>query len=149
MSDRTRGYALRYEIGASPTVVWDGLTDPARIALWYGPGARVTARAGGTFKLKPKPGMERQAHIDVFQAPNRLRLIYLPAVEMPALDGVIVDDFIIDTHGERTRICLLGSGFPRAFEYAEFFQFTQSHWSRSLARLKVECERRAEDVAAQ
>jgi uncharacterized protein YndB with AHSA1/START domain len=142
--DRTRGYALRLEVAAPPELLWQGLVDPALIAEWYPVGIQNSARAGGSFKIRVDKDFKREAHIDVFQPPSRLRLIYMPQAELPDSDSVIVDDFIIDagkTGG--SRLCLLGSGFPHTFDYADLFQRVQQGWTQSLARLKVAAERRA------
>lgn len=142
MADRTRGYALRFDVNAAPAELWRGLIDPALIAEWYAPTARISPKEGGSYKVKLHNGTEREAHIDVFQPPRRLRLIYMPQATMQSADGVIVDDFIIEPVGDGCRICLLGSGFPRNYEFAEMFQKTQDGWTRALARLKVATEKR-------
>jgi uncharacterized protein YndB with AHSA1/START domain len=142
VADRTRGYALRFEVSAPAEEIWRGLIEPALIAEWYAPTARISAREGGSYKVKLHNGTEREAHIDIFQPPRRLRLIYMPQSAMQAVDGVIVDDFIIEKMADGCRICLLGSGFPRNFEFAELFQKTQDGWTRALARLKVATEKR-------
>jgi uncharacterized protein YndB with AHSA1/START domain len=143
VADRTRGYALRLDVAAPAEEVWRGLVEPPLIAEWYAPTARISAREGGSYNVKLHNGGEREAHIDVFQPPHRLRLIYMPQDTMQSADGVIVDDFIIEKVSDGSRICLLGSGFPRNFEFAELFQRTQDGWTRALARLKVATEKRA------
>jgi uncharacterized protein YndB with AHSA1/START domain len=142
MSDRSRGYALRLEVAAPPERIWRALVDPKLLTEWYAREARVDARAGGSYKVRLLPDREREARIDVFQPPSRLRLIYMPSAEMPSPDGVIVDDFILDARGGVTHLCLLGSGFPRAFEYQDFFRQVQDGWTRALARLKIASEKK-------
>lgn len=142
MSDRSRGYALRIEVAAPAQRLWRALVDPALLTQWYAAEARVDARAGGSYRVRLVPDQEREARIDLFQPPHRLRLIYLPSAEMPAPDGVIVDDFILDERGGITHLCLLGSGFPRAFEHAGYFRRIQEGWTRALARLKMSSERK-------
>jgi uncharacterized protein YndB with AHSA1/START domain len=141
MSDRSRGYALRIEVAAPPARLWQALTDPALLTEWYAREARVDARTGGSYRVRLVPNLEREARIDLFQPPNRLRLIYLPSAQMPAPDGVIVDDFILDDRNGVTHLCLLGSGFPRAHEHAEFHRQVRDGWTRALARLKILTER--------
>jgi uncharacterized protein YndB with AHSA1/START domain len=143
MVDRTRGYALRLEVAAPPEVLWRGIVEPELIAEWDLADMQISPRAGGSFKIRLDRNLEREAHIDVFQPPSRLRLIYMPQPALPDTDSVIVDDIIIDagkTGG--SRLCLLGSGFPHDFDYAELFQRAQKGWTQSLARLKVATERR-------
>jgi uncharacterized protein YndB with AHSA1/START domain len=141
--DRTRGYALRLEVAAPPEALWRGMVEPALIAEWDLAGVQISARAGGSFKMRLDKDLEREAHIDVFQPPNRLRLIYMPQPGLPDTDNVIVDDFMIDaskTGG--SKLCLMGSGFPHDFDYASLFQRAQKGWTQALARLKVATERR-------
>lgn len=141
MSDRSRGYALRIEVAAPAQRLWRALTEPALLAQWYAVDARIDARLGGSWRVRLLGDQEREARIDLFQPPQRLRLIYLPSAEMPAPDGVIVDDFILDERNGVTHLCLLGSGFPRAFEHADYFRRTQEGWTRAFARLKMSAER--------
>jgi uncharacterized protein YndB with AHSA1/START domain len=140
--DRSRGYAIRLEIAAPATRVWTALTADKLLAEWFNPSAEMDARPGGSFKFTLDHHLERHAHIDVFTPPSRLRLIYLPQPELPPMESVIVDDFLIDgSAGNLTRLSLMGSGFPRQFEHAEFFQLAQGAWNRSLNRMKVLLER--------
>jgi uncharacterized protein YndB with AHSA1/START domain len=142
VADRSRGYAVRLEIAAPPTRIWTALTTNKLLSEWFAPSAEIDARTGGSFKLTLDSGAERHAHIDVFTPPSRLRLIYLPQPELAASDTVIVDDFMIDGKaGSPTRLSLLGSGFPREFEYAEYFQLAQTNWTRALNRMKILLER--------
>lgn len=147
MTDRSRGYALRLEVLAPPEVLWQALLDPVQLAQWYAREARIDARASGSYRVWPLRGDEREARIDVFQPPNRLRLIYMPSAAMPAPDGVIVDDFILDGRGPVTHLCLLGSGFPRLIEYADLYQRIHDGWTRALMRLKILAEKNAVGVA--
>jgi uncharacterized protein YndB with AHSA1/START domain len=142
MSDRSRGYALRIEVAAPAQRLWRALVEPAQVVQWYAAEARIDARAGGSYRVRLVPDQEREARIDLFQPPHRLRLIYLPSAAMPAPDGVLVDDFILDERNGVTHLCLLGSGFPRAFEHAEYFRRTQEGWTRALARLKISAEKK-------
>jgi uncharacterized protein YndB with AHSA1/START domain len=142
VADRSRGYAVRLEVAAPATRIWTALTATKLLSEWFAPSAEIDARAAGSFKVTLENGAELHAHIDVFTPPSRLRLIYLPQPELPASDSVIVDDFMIDGKaGSPTRISLLGSGFPREFEYAEYFQLAQTSWTRALNRMKILLER--------
>jgi uncharacterized protein YndB with AHSA1/START domain len=145
MVDRSRGYAVRLEIAAPPALIWSALTESPLITEWSRHAADIDARPSGRFKIKADVDFEREAHIDVFMPPSRLRLIYLPQPELGDIESVIVDDFIIDGKpGRLTRLSLLGSGFPREFEFADFFQRVHTGWIKALNRMKVGVERRAQ-----
>ena len=140
--DRSRGYAIRMEIAAPASRIWTALVATKLLAEWFNPSAEIDARPGGSFKVTLESGIERHAHIDVFTPPSRLRLIYLPQPELPPMESVVVDDFLVDgSNPNLTKISLMGSGFPRQFEYAEFFQQSQGGWNRALNRMKVLLER--------
>jgi uncharacterized protein YndB with AHSA1/START domain len=134
---KTRGYAHRIDILAPAASVWVALLDPALIGRWMGPGARVRPRLNGSYVVSPEPGVEREAHIDVFEPARRLRLIYQQPPGLPEFDGAIVDDFLLETDGKTTILRLLGSGFPEGGGWDAYYIKLRSHWERGLARLKV------------
>jgi uncharacterized protein YndB with AHSA1/START domain len=137
VAERTRGYAHRVNINAPVELIWRGLTEPALLAVWCGPGARVTARANGGYYIRLNGDLEREAHIDVFDPNRRLRLIYLPPSELPDSEAVMIDDFILDTEQGVGVLRLLGSGFPQEEAWDAFFQRLRAGWGLALARLKV------------
>lgn len=143
MSERPRGYARRVDITASPELVWRALTTSELLAQWCAPGAVIQPRAGGLFRASFDRTSELEAHIDVFDAPRRLRLIHLPSSGLPPADSAIVDDFILDPKAKETIVRLLGSGVPGASEWDGTHQRLRTSWERALARLKVFVERQA------
>src|SRR6201996_7876700 len=112
MKDRSRGYAHRVDIAASAQDVWRVLIDPEQLLRWCSPGAEIRARQGGLFRASVDRVTEFEAHIDVFEPPRRLRLIYLPAAQLPPANSVMIDDFILETVKGGTIVRLLGSGVP-------------------------------------
>ena len=143
MAERTRGYAHRIDVNAPIDMVWRGLIDPQMLSLWYGPGARVSAKAGGSYYVRADRDLEREAHIDVFDPGRRLRLIYMTPRELPANDAVMIDDFILDSEQGVAVLRLLGSGFPMDEGWDPYYQRLRSGWGQALARLKVAVERQA------
>ena len=148
MAERTRGYAHRIDVRAPVDLLWRGLIEPALLAKWYGPGARIAARAGGRYLVCADRDLEREAHIDVFEPARRLRLIYMPPRDLPANDAVVVDDFILNTEGEIAVLRLLGSGFPQDESWDSYYQRLRGGWAAALARLKVYTERSAAEASA-
>jgi uncharacterized protein YndB with AHSA1/START domain len=140
MAARTRGYAHRLDVQAPRKIVWRSLIEPALLAQWYGPDARITPRAGGRYSIRADEDLVREAHIDVCDPGRRLRLIYMPAPELPATDSVIVDDFLLDDDGVGTTLRLLGSGFPDTGEWEHFYRRMRGGWPRALGRLKLMVE---------
>jgi uncharacterized protein YndB with AHSA1/START domain len=144
----TRGYAHRIDLLAPRELVWRSLIEPELLALWYGPEARVTPRAGGSYRIRVDVDLVREAHIDVFEPGRRLRLIYMPQAQMPSTDSVIVDDFMLDDDASSTSLRLLGSGYPDEAGWEQFYLRLRHGWPRALARLKVALEKRAGETAS-
>jgi len=142
VAGKTRGYAHRVDIAAPRTRVWTALVEPKLLARWYGPGAEVRPREGGSFDSTLDPGIPRQATIDVFEPGRRLRLVYLPPAGLPAHDGAIVDDYLLEPEGTSTVVRLLGSGIPHEDDWNEYYLALRVHSERALLRLKVLMERK-------
>jgi uncharacterized protein YndB with AHSA1/START domain len=143
VAERTRGYAHRIDINAPAELVWRGLIEPELLSVWCGPGARVTPRSGGGYFVRLNGELEREANIDVFDPPRRLRLIYMTPRGLPQIDAVIVDDFILDTERGVAVLRLLGSGFPQDEAWDAFFVRLRAGGAPGLARLKVYVEQLA------
>jgi len=141
MAERTRGYAHRIEVHAPPEMLWQGLIDPLKLRLWFGPEARVSAREGGSYFVRAASDLAREAHIDVFEPGRRLRLIYMPPRVPAGGDAVLVDDLVITREGPLAVLHVLGSGFPVVEEWDLYYNRLRTGWPRALARLKVLTER--------
>jgi uncharacterized protein YndB with AHSA1/START domain len=142
MSPRTRGFAHRIDIAASPMQVWTALSAPGLVPLWLAADAKVTARKGGSWAATVAPGVARDAMIDVFEPPRRLRLIYLPPAGLPAFDGAVVDDILLDGERAATIVRLLCSGVPDLPEWTPVFSRIRATSERALSRLKQVVEQR-------
>jgi uncharacterized protein YndB with AHSA1/START domain len=144
MSDKERGYAHRVDVRADAEQIWQALTDSALLSRWCSPKAEVRPRAGGLFRANVDRLEEREAHIDVFDPPRRLRLIYLPANHLPPAGSVLVDDFILEPMpGGGTIVRLLGSGVPATPEWDTQYRRLRTSWQQAMTRLKIFVERQA------
>ncbi|MFI4894958.1 MAG: SRPBCC domain-containing protein [Steroidobacterales bacterium] len=150
MAAETRGYAQRVDIRADIEVVWNALIEPATLAIWYAPGARVDAREGGLYSARHGENLQREAHIDVFLPPRRLRLIYMPFPDLPDEGAVVVEDFLLDRDPAAARahnisavtvLRLMGSGVPESGAWTATYVALRRGWERALLRLKVLLER--------
>lgn len=142
MAGTSRGYAHRVDIAAPRSRVWTALVEPKLLARWYGPGAEVRPREGGSFDSTLDPGIPRQATIDVFEPGRRLRLVYLPPPGLPAHEGAMVDDYLLEPEGPGTVVRLLGSGIPSEDAWTAYYTALRTHTERALLRLKVLMERK-------
>jgi uncharacterized protein YndB with AHSA1/START domain len=139
---KTRGYAHRIDIAAAPPKVWTALCGPSLAPLWLGSDARIRPQRGGSWSGTLAPGLSREAVIDVFEPPRRLRLIYLPPPLLPSWDGAIVDDVLLEGEGTGTIVRLLCSGVPDAPEWTTHYMKLRVAAERSLTRLRVLVEQR-------
>ncbi|HLZ99764.1 MAG TPA: SRPBCC domain-containing protein [Steroidobacteraceae bacterium] len=136
----TRGYAHLVEIDAPVGRVWRALTDPGLIRIWSGQEAEIDARKGGFYRIGKRHAGGREAHIDIFEANRRLRLIYLGGPEMPGSDSAVVDDFLLDVRDGTASLRVLGSGVPDAREWDKPYARMRMTWERHLSRIKVALE---------
>jgi len=141
MVDRTRGYAHRVDVKADAGQVWEALTEARHLARWCSPGARIGARPGGLFRASVDRVTEMEAHIDVFEPRQRLRLIYLPGPNLPPADSVIIDDFILEPRDSGTILRLLGSGVPGGSQWDAQYRRLRLGWQQAMTRLKVFVEK--------
>lgn len=139
---KTRGFAHRIDIEAPPPKVWTALCGPMLAPLWLGKDARVRPQKGGTWFATVAPGLAREAMIDVFDPPRRLRLIYLTPPELPTFEGAVVDDLMLEDAEGQTVVRLLCSGVPDFPEWTPHYMKVRTAAERALARLKVLVEQR-------
>lgn len=142
MSVKTRGYAHRIDIQAPPMRVWTALIEPALLSRWFGPNTSVKARPGGSFVGTLDPGIDREALIDVFEPGRRLRLVYMTPPGMPAFEGALVDDFLIEPDAGHCIVRLLGSGVPEGRLWDAYYLKLRTSSERALARMKLLLERK-------
>jgi uncharacterized protein YndB with AHSA1/START domain len=140
---KTRGFALRIDIGAPVESVWTSFCGPTLVPLWLGEDARLRPQQGGSWSATIAPGLARHAMIDVFDPPRRLRLIYLPPDDLSAFDGAVADDVLFEGDGQRTIVRLLCSGVPDLPEWNSYFVRVRQANERALSRLKTLVESRA------
>jgi uncharacterized protein YndB with AHSA1/START domain len=145
---KTRGFAHRIDIDATPQRVWTVMCGPTLATLWLGKDARIRPQQGGTWSATPAPGLAREALIDVFDPPRRLRLIYLSPPELPTFEGAVVEDVMLEATANQTVVRLLCSGVPDLTAWTSHYLKTRMAAERSLARLKVLVEQRERMAAA-
>jgi len=121
--------------------VWRALTDPACLTRWCAPDACIRPYAGGSFRASVDRVTELEAHIDVFDAGRRMRLIFLPSATLPESESAIVTDFILEARPAGTIVRVLGSGVPTDEDWDIQYKRLRAGWERAMARLKVFVEK--------
>lgn len=145
---KTRGFAHRIDIEASPPKVWTVMCGPTLAALWLGKDARIRPQKGGAWSATIAPGLAREAMIDVFDPPRRLRLIYLTPPDLPTFEGAVVEDVMLEDTAGSTVVRLLCSGVPESPEWTQHYLKVRMAAERALGRLKVLVEQRQRMAAA-
>jgi uncharacterized protein YndB with AHSA1/START domain len=141
MSEKSRGYAHRVDIAADAGRVWRAITEPQSLRRWCSPEAELQPRQGGLFRARVDRVTELEAHIDVFEAGRRVRLIYLPNPALPRADSVLTDDLIIEAVSGGTVVRLLGAGVPGEPEWDTQYWRLRTSWQQALNRLKILVEK--------
>lgn len=139
---KTRGFAHRIDIAAPPPRVWTVLCGPSLLSQWLGPDAVIRPQKGGQIAATVAPGLYREALIDVFDPPRRLRLIYLVPPELPPFDGAVVEDILLEPLDGQTVLRLLCSGVPDTPAWAAHLHKLRIGSERVLGRLQMLCEQR-------
>ena len=104
-------------------------------------GSAIRPRSGGSFRASVDRISTIDAHIDVFDAGRRLRLVHLERPDLPSRDLTLIDDFLLEADGQGTIVRLLGSGFPEDPAWDPYYLRMRAGWERALARLKVYLEK--------
>ncbi len=68
MDDRV---TRQVEIEATPSAVWDALTDPQELAAWFGAEADIDLRPGGAVRFLWPDGTERRGLVIELDPPRR------------------------------------------------------------------------------
>jgi uncharacterized protein YndB with AHSA1/START domain len=147
MSEKVRGYAHRVDIVADVDRVWRAITETQSLARWCSPEATLQPRQGGLFRARVDRVTELEAHIDVFDAGRRVRLIYLPNSALPPAGSVLTDDLIVEAVPGGTVVRLLGSGVPNEPAWDTQYWRLRTSWQQALNRLKAFVEGQGEGAA--
>lgn len=137
---KTRGREHRIEIEASAEEVWNALTDAEEVIRWYAPQAEVSAEEGGRYWVSWGEGMDGWSRITSFEPARHLALTH--AWEgADTLDPPIIDEYHLESDGERTVVRLTQSGIPDTAEWDDFYEDTNRGWRMFLAGLRHYLER--------
>jgi len=81
-------------IDATPTVVWDALTDPRELAAWFGANADIDLRLGGAVRFRWPDGTDRRGLVIELAPARRLafrwRELRAPGSGLTATEATVV-----------------------------------------------------------
>lgn len=136
----SRGYAQFVEVKVDSTAAWRAFTEEPMLRRWYAREALVEPHRGGAFRVRVRDGRVRDATIDVWEQPKRLRLIYFPDRELASLGddtaGPVVEDVLFDAKPGRTVVRVFGSGVPEGREWDAYYSKLRLSWAYWLHELK-------------
>ncbi|MBM4218124.1 MAG: hypothetical protein FJ171_00475 [Gammaproteobacteria bacterium] len=138
MRRQTRGYMQSFETTASAAALWRALTDSALVITWLATDAVVEPRAGGRHVTVSRLFGRREAHIERFEPGLRLRLLYEPNSDWPALpDSALMEDFIIDEKKGQRMLRVIGAGIPADEQYSKMLVRLRTGWALAFAQLQL------------
>ena len=140
----SRSHETIIDIRAIPEEVFRAITDPAQIAKWFAPEARVDPRVGGEYYFSWGPGMEGRTTIVAWEpgkhfgtSSERSRTYgHKGPVDTGVVQKMCVDYYIESLGGGITRLRLVQSGFGPEAAWDDEFADTKSGWTDFLKKLK-------------
>ena len=98
------GRVVRHELvlAGPPDLVFDHLTDPAKLTLWIGIGADLEPEAGGLFRFEVAPGQYCEGTFLEVDRPRRLVLAWgwrEPALGVPPRSSRVEVDLSATSNG--------------------------------------------------
>lgn len=149
MAEKQRGYMESCSIAAPARTVWEALVDPVLLSRWLATTAAVDPRPGGSYRFEHVHSGRREAHIDIFEPPRRLRLIHFAQVDWPVSANVApVDDVMIVPRDDFTVVRVMGSGVPRNAAWDPLLRRWRGSWAVGLVKLKKLLENSSEAMSA-
>jgi uncharacterized protein YndB with AHSA1/START domain len=136
-----RSFAYRIDIAAPTERVWRAFTDGAALERWSVAGATIQPRENGKLLAPFGDLVTVDAHIDVFQPSQRMRLLHMPTRGMPPTESVVVEDFLFEREKQGTVVRLLSSGVPSSQAWVTYYLNKRRYWELALTRLKVFLEK--------
>ncbi|QDP98861.1 hypothetical protein FOE78_16425 [Microlunatus elymi] len=97
--------------------LWSAITDPDRLARWYGE-VEGELRIGGAYRIHLEgPGLYGAGRIEVCDPPRRLRVVSTETDESWRLGDALPDfddsiDATLAADGDRTRLVIEATGMP-------------------------------------
>jgi uncharacterized protein YndB with AHSA1/START domain len=108
---QTESIAFAFDLPHAPEKVWRALTDPALLAEWLLPVARLELEPGAafTYKAPPQPGWDGSVHCRFLEIEAQRKLSYTWVVGDMEIDTVVT--FTLTPTGSGTRLSLVQAGF--------------------------------------
>jgi uncharacterized protein YndB with AHSA1/START domain len=134
----SRSQEHELEIRARIEDVWRALVDADELTRWFFEEARVEPGAGGSVWGSWGEGMDGETRIDVWEPPNRLRLLdrFGGALEEP-----MIQEYVLETRGGTTVLRFVHSDIPDAPDWEGIYESLRRGWGLFFRNLRHYLER--------
>lgn len=133
------------EIDAPIDAVWKALTDAEELTRWFAEDCKVTPGEGGSIWVSWGEGQSGEKRIDVWEPGKRLRLSAAASEMGPemlaSLTEPIVDEYTLESRGNRTVLRLVYSGVPDSSDWDGYYDGTNRGWRMFFCGLRHYLER--------
>jgi uncharacterized protein YndB with AHSA1/START domain len=151
MTEKRRAFEMSLDIAASADDVWRALTEAEELVRWFPLEARVTPGPGGSITWSWGEGWDWTTRIDEWEPRRRLRLVDEAVRPFDAEGRQVPEDqaepariaveFTLESHGGKTRVRLVHSGFGRGEAWDNELDSISEGWPVELRSLRHYLER--------
>lgn len=120
--------------------VWEALTTPEHLSMWFGDSAEVDLRPGGRARFGwSEFDASSEAIVEIVDRPFRFSFRWESLKDTPVEQASTLVEFSLESVGEGTRLILVESGFADLPEdaYDHRFEENSSGWTAELEDLSV------------
>jgi len=142
MNSTRRLFEMSIDIDATPEQVWSALTDASELTRWFPLQARVIPGAGGSMFWGWDDHWAWESEIQTWEPGKRLTLVEnRPAFDvhgnpLPGAAQQLAMEFTIETHGGRTTVRLVHSGFGDGASWDDELDSVSAGWQFELRGLR-------------
>ena len=128
-------------IEAPPEVVWELVTDPDHVGVWFGDAAEIDLRPGGDAALTWEGYGTFLARVEKVEPPRFFSFRWARPTDTPPAEGnSTLVEFSLSAEGEGTRLRVVESGFDTLAlpedEKAQRFADNTEGWNVELGHLR-------------
>ena len=132
---RTRTVDQEYFIQASPTRVFEAISEPAQLVRWMASEATLAPRKGGAYSFRWRAGYHHEGTVLEFVRGKRLTLAW-PYHDGAKLLGVTRFRLSVRPKGDGTLLRLQHSGFPTRGVWLDIYAGSGAGWAYYAMNLK-------------
>jgi uncharacterized protein YndB with AHSA1/START domain len=136
-TQKTRDQKHTIEIDAPAEAVWKALTDAEEVTRWYAGRAEIDTREGGRYFVSWGEGMDGTGKIIKLDPGKLLRItrempekesVFMSREMIEAVEAPIVEEYVLESDGNKTTLRLVTSGIPTAAVWDGFYDGTSAGW---------------------